>query len=453
MLKRAVFAALGMVACVGACSRGPQGKDGSLLTQADGATSAPVPLVSVSTPGTNTEELFTSALLRPALCSDRSGCRLGKIVPVPRPPATEISATAVVDVLVAAQADDQEVLATSEQWLVSSTKAQLVRRLLTKASGPFAANGRVPVRWSISKGMLLYEFDGNNVPSTWIGSYTAEISLFPPRLMRQSHHFSNRMQACPEETTTWDWLSFSGEVSWAAESCGKPGSCRSYEYIPIPDVTLPSEFVAGGWERVELGGCAVGVDGFDGRGFRTFGASAGATDASFDAVLSGNVLFVEVHDDAFTGPSAHWVNDDHLEIWADKGGLNSYMRTCEYKASELRQWGIRVVDGATFPGFGAPKQMPHVARVQVDQRTIRLRVDMPVDDDASLTIAYSDSDDGKRQKSVLATSRLIFGDGATLGNRQMVPRSSAVCRVQGDRLDVRAVEPNGDTALYSPDED
>jgi hypothetical protein len=51
-----------------------------------------------------------------------------------------------------------------------------------------------------------------------------------------------------------------------------------------------------------------------------------------------------------------------------------------------------------------------------------------------LTVAYSDSDDGVTQKSVIATSKLAFGRLTTVGRIERL--AAAACAVSAGKLDV-----------------
>src|SRR5258708_6388623 len=78
------------------------------------------------------------------------------------------------------------------------------------------------------------------------------------------------------------------------------------------------------------------------------------------------------------------------------------------------QWGVRVADARVFPAAGHPTTTLTVERIQIDANTVRFRIELP-EPFKSITVAYSDSDDGRAQKSLLTTSRLTFDDGSTLG--------------------------------------
>jgi hypothetical protein len=89
--------------------------------------------------------------------------------------------------------------------------------------------------------------------------------------------------------------------------------------------------------------------------------------------------------------------------------------------------------------------------MQVDPNTVRLRVELP-EPFNSITVAYSDSDDGHAQKSLLRTSRLTFDDGSTLGRSWLIDPSRATCSVVSGSLEpVLAPPPGPRCALFSGD--
>jgi hypothetical protein len=57
--------------------------------------------------------------------------------------------------------------------------------------------------------------------------------------------------------------------------------------------------------------------------------------------------------------------------------------------------------------------------------TARFKIPLSKRRRARLTVVYGDSDDGRRQQSLIGTSELRFGDPATLGERY----TSAACVV------------------------
>ena len=54
----------------------------------------------------------------------------------------------------------------------------------------------------------------------------------------------------------------------------------------------------------------------------------------------------------------------------------------------------------------------------------------------AITVVYSDSDDGKKQKRMIASSKLSYGKLASLGGAQVVDPKLALCRVKNNILQV-----------------
>lgn len=52
-------------------------------------------------------------------------------------------------------------------------------------------------------------------------------------------------------------------------------------------------------------------------------------------------------------------------------------------------------------------------------------------------MVYSDSDDGRAQESLLATSHLAFKSWPSLGRRKTISPKQAVCEVRKGRLEPR----------------
>jgi len=166
-----------------------------------------------------------------------------------------------------------------------------------------------------------------------------------------------------------------------------------------------------------------------GDGFLVFGKPGTARDPRFRVLaLASRVLVVEIADRKLSAAGKTWVNDDHLEVWAGDE-LPSYYTHCvqrgpagnvtaEGKTVAAQQWGIRTSDGTVFRGWGNPVSDPKVERAELassDAGTlIRFRITF-ARDLASVTVAYSDSDDGKRQKRLTATSRIMLKDPLSLG--------------------------------------
>jgi len=256
-------------------------------------------------------------------------------------------------------------------------------------------------------------------------------------------------------SVAWNWDKFSGTQSSSTRFCrigpspdaGLPAQAADAatddrgepvaggDEVIIPMVTLPDVFVKAGWSATSFRGCAGHVDGKD-RGFTIHGPARGdSADSEMWVVMSsGGVLFVEVTDDRLVPSAKSWVKADHLELWrvgADASiGRGSGCFQPDPNAKAL-QWGIGL-GGQVYKGHGAPAADPTV-RVARTERGARFRIVLP-DEGKGLTVVYSDSDDGVRQKRMIATSHLTFGRTWTVGSVTSLARQRASCVVEGAQL-------------------
>jgi len=357
-------------------------------------------------------------------------------------------------------------------WLHSPPQGRLTRHLLTTAVG-FLGDDDTAANANVEGDRLHYLHRKAAVSGRWYARHEAQIGLRPLTLVEESFGEGDHFSFCGHDGTTWNWKSFSGsgwflhsftdhpeppfDPTGAGPDPNGQDACRKYEYEFIPDVRQQIAFGHDGWKSTALGRCAFDVDGSKGHGYLTFGKSRGRDDASFRVLLSGPLLFVQVRDDVFTEPTSNWVNDDHVEIWlgpeADRWSMDD-MTESEKEHREhfpAHQWGVRVADARVFPGAGHPTTTLKAERMQVDPNTVRLRVELP-EPFNSITVAYSDSDDGHAQKSLLTTSRLTFDDGSTLGRSWLVDPSRATCSVVNGSLEPVLTPPRGPRcALFSGD--
>lgn len=312
--------------------------------------------------------------------------------------------------------------------------------------------------------------------AVWTSS-SIDVGVDPLRLIGFSVKTSSRVDLDDETDRSWDWDDLAGSTMTAPWDCQavdqpsrsgakRPGRSRAApnEGDPhesdaggaqgrrhlvvhatlIPDVEVPADFVARSWRTTRLGRCAATLD------FTIHGGPSTEADASARAMVASRTLFVEVSDDRFVGPGKSWVTDDHLELWLGKSDERT--ETCEPLGEHaIAQWGIRVADGAVFSAHGAPAPLPGVERT-VAAGTARFKIPLPADQGDRITVAYSDSDDGRKQKWLIATSELRFGDPATLGETFAVATTDAKCVIQtGALVPVRMpLEPSEGPVLQPP---
>jgi hypothetical protein len=232
--------------------------------------------------------------------------------------------------------------------------------------------------------------------------------------------------------TTVDWFvpncDEHGEPSEVNEENdgAKPGDAN-YAYLEIPRLDAAAKL---DWKSAAFPTEALVVTSQKNDGFITFGKPGTARDARFRVIaLSGRELLVEVADPQISEQAKNWINDDHLELWTGPALIDYYthciVRDPAGQDSEFakrvgvaQQWGIRTADGTIFRGMGKPQSDPKVERVEVDSldwgHVVRFRIAFAKDLE-SVTVVYSDSDHGKRQLRMLATSRIKLRDAFTLG--------------------------------------
>jgi hypothetical protein len=294
--------------------------------------------------------------------------------------------------------------------------------------------------------------------SNWRGDRSITVGLDPLRIARveTSSYWAGDADGS-WQSSEWSWDLFRGDKTWPVADCTPPprggvagtkpvaarggGPSPSAPATPhknvravlIPRVSLPAAFVRDGWRTISPGGCSVLIDG-RANGFVIHGNRGKATDTSLRVVLSReDVLFVEVRDDRWVDAASTWIKEDHVEVWLGEGSVSGYGQHCGGQGAGARQWGIRVADGTVFPGVGSPAGLSSVESTRTGHVT-RLKIPLSVERSAGLgrlTVVYSDSDDGKRQKRLISTSQLEPGRGETLGELWEVDPGQATCVDRG----------------------
>ena len=188
---------------------------------------------------------------------------------------------------------DPSATRTYETWLTDGATKHLLARNGISPADETATDS--PVTTRLSGNDVHYEFDGQNVPSTWVGTMSADFTVSPLALVRAQTDYVNRVQGCHRELTEWSWTTLTGDVAWW---CERGAKCERHEYVPVPDVTLPDGYASEGsdWACRTIDGCSVAIDGTKGHGFVTFGERK-AGDPTFLAVVSGRWLFVQLEGD------------------------------------------------------------------------------------------------------------------------------------------------------------
>lgn len=224
-----------------------------------------------------------------------------------------------------------------------------------------------------------------------------------------------------------------------------------YEYLSLPNVRLPEAYKRGAWRDVAIDSCGVTLEGGS-AGFIIHGTPTGAADGAMDGELRAILddrLYVEVEDDHWitTDQANAWYLADHLEIWLLADTTDFYECYADGKRSKnLLQWGVTVGSGKVVPAYGKPGQPLVVEhRPPGKGQPARFAITLPEDVNTShITLVYSDSDDGKRQEYLLATSEFRFGHAQFLG--ATYDTGGVRCRISDEKmLVVDEVLPTADT--------
>jgi hypothetical protein len=213
--------------------------------------------------------------------------------------------------------------------------------------------------------------DGQHVPSNWVGIERATFDTKrEPALTALSTSYWNRADACTHEDASWSFATMTGDVEWSA-SCSNREPCTKRRYVAIPRLPAAADLTR--WTASALGTCATRVG--HGRG-----TTSGKPSASFDAVLVGDVLFVQVSDDKVVTRGAVV---DHVDVWTATDA-DGYMAHCA----------------------GTPS-LPIKTTISLERLSAAntLRVDLPAGTNA-IAVTYVDTDDGTHVAGSLSTSEI-----------------------------------------------
>ncbi|MGC4052739.1 MAG: hypothetical protein QM757_25700 [Paludibaculum sp.] len=217
----------------------------------------------------------------------------------------------------------------------------------------------------------------------------------------------------------WDYFTFRSEAWFRPAGGEEAGVCEAspslWRYLLVPSVgvdVVELENVKG-----RLGSCALALDPGGKHGYITWGRPDPRDPLEVKILRAGErVLLAQIVDSGRTKePAQSWVTADHLEVWMGA-------RLLGLGEGEIWQFGIPVDDGPVQVGYGKPSRLPVVRRWRVNlpdgRAATMLRVELPAQPDMysdGLTVAYSQSDHGRAQKRMIATSRVKRGVGSTMG--------------------------------------
>jgi hypothetical protein len=228
------------------------------------------------------------------------------------------------------------------------------------------------------------------------------------------------------------------EVVWRTPTCGHEpeeagggsdpqGDPTAYRYLVIP---RSRGGATADWKGDQAGRRWLEMDATGEGGYLLHGPPGASSDARLRVTAPArDTLLVDVFDDHYVAEAPSWIHADHLELWGT-ARASSYMDECLIRkppspdaaadgqpVGRAWQWGV-MLDGSVKPGAGHPPVAPTVEVATVEAgpwgKGVRFRVRLPAHLEA-VSVVYSDSDDGLTQKRLIGTSRVRFGDAASLG--------------------------------------
>ncbi len=238
--------------------------------------------------------------------------------------------------------------------------------------------------------------------SAWRWDTSQTVQLEP--LMVLTHGGSSFHTAMLDvASVSWNHQAFTGTVRDTFGLCGQEDSMKTVDHVvaAIPQVTSLDQ-------GARLGSCALSIDSKTGP--FAHGAAGEAGDATLAVVATGpQQLFVELTDDTWKeGSTSSWIFDDHVELWVSYD--SDFQPACEMGAV---QYGV-LLDGTVHPAHGEPAQKLTATVLDRGPEHVRLQLDLAARP-TRVTLVYSDSDDGKSQERLIATSVVKRGKATSLG--------------------------------------
>jgi hypothetical protein len=400
-----------------------------------------------------------------AVCQDRSPCRVIETLDAGR------SDDGVkLNVLHVVLDDDQPITESEvdspscrpypeEYWLqeVGQDSQTHYRRLFAFCNDGYGAAGVGEDNVTVGPNRITLERAGG---SAWRWDFSATYQLVPERpLSRRGRSYHAAIGGCLETETDYRTLTQRGwfdppppEDTLSEETTFCDQKTALGQFLGLPrledgdsDLVAKLEKQAAG-----LGDCALVLKagGGEDTGFVIHGQPEPSAKTEVRVLApTVNTLLVQIRDPGRTpAVSANWIHDDRLELWFGPSLSDGYPRA--ERQRELRQFGVRLADGAVFAGYGKSKALPVVRRWQRGDARLML-VDWS---DAGLepyavTVVYGQGD-GRRQGRMIATSALRYGNPDTLGQFWAFP---ANCELRDGVLNVGELRPEAAVRMENED--
>ena len=310
-----------------------------------------------------------------------------------------------------------------EAWWVPEDPARAPSLLVAMCNDGYGAAMVGEDSLSVEEGRFRHVQYGG---SAWRWENITLTDLASLEVVEEVH--SVRYMAVTKDTVRWDWTTFSGTRTRERPPCGHPeGPAVVGETLLIPRVGAPD--YEAGWREAGLGACAVHLDSAGTHGLLLKGSPGAAEDARLAAVVIQGVLYVEIEDDALPPAHERWKEDDRLELWLSTAKDDPF---CTGLLAAV-QWIVRP-DGTVIPGYNATGTMA-VEQVAFPGG-VRLRIPLPGPSlDIALLYADRDEPEATAPERQIATSRIDYGHGESLGQLYTVEPTAARCVVKGGRLE------------------
>lgn len=318
-------------------------------------------------------------------------------------------------------------------FVVDASQAAAPKEVARFCNDGYGASGVGEDAWEVNQGRLSISTNGG---SNWRWAESKTVDLTSNTIVSEGSYsfFGTNPNSLHDQSLDYEKLVVADERSvWP---CGAPeDAVESFESLSIPRVDLPAAFHDGGWKTTSLGECSTQLDATGAEGFVIHGKKSTASDTRMKVVANGNVVYVEVMDDQLVASaSGNWIHGDHLELWVSPEGPPTMEVDCVDLKAKVKswQWGIDALTGTIHDAYGKPR-LALVAEHEAINGGARFKVTLPTDANA-LTVIYSDSDDGKTQERLVATSDFKFGKVATMGTLVDINPLRLQCRVADGHL-------------------
>jgi len=318
-------------------------------------------------------------------------------------------------------------------FVVDTSQAAAPKEVARFCNDGYGASGVGEDAWEVNHGRLSISTNGGS-NWRWASSKTMDLVTLTITQEGSNSFFGTNPNALHDQSRDYEKLSVMDTRS--AWPCGtQEETVEEFRSLSIPRVVLPAGFCDGGWKTTSLGECSTQLDATGDAGFVIHGEKSTASDTTMKVVASGKAIYVEVMDDQLVASaSGNWIHGDHLELWVSPEGPPTMQVDCLDLKAKVKswQWGIDALTGTIHEAHGKPAVKLMAEYVPIEGG-VRFKITLPADANA-VTVIYSDSDDGKTQERLVATSDFKFAKVPSMGTLVDIDPSRLECTVAGAHL-------------------